>query len=693
MLPVPRIGILCAGALLLSGLSGPTDAAPILRIDSASPAPNYSLTTDDQDLAQLTDGELLDFPPWTKRASVGWAQSTPIVLRGRVIGAPGAGFRALQLRVTSAKQVSADVLPPRRIDVYCSADGLAWVHAGALAANPDSFADGTRVTISGILSGRCAREITLIVHASGPFLMLDEIELRVASESAGRQLDSEAANLRTDGLAADSLRRLRTGIQADGSRRLAAAMDGRKAAGPTAWLAPPWGPLSVESMTLNQQQPKALQLSLPEGWSAQYVIGLLNSGDADGVFSLSFGGDDPAAIYRVMPVLAANGQAVYDALERLADKRVTVSPRSLEYLLVRSAPTMESGANRVLVRTADGWSQELLIGITSLGGLSAGDVPPDVVTWSYLSDSPIWNRGNRARLIALQREAGVNVFVVHPRSIPIPGLNGDWERKEPLLRDELRAYKGAGTVLLYVSWKDYVEPDRLRSSGFRRAIDPWVKQLVPLMISEGYGYGDWAVYPVDEPAGEGLALVGRLARSIKAADSNVRVYANPGAVGLTDLLPGGAVSSGLGAIDLWQPLLGVAADSLAPIFRRSGVERWSIYAVGTAPAKTILPNCYRKIAWEAQRLGATGFGFWSFSDTGGSSAWDDLDGTRPDWAAVYEAEAGVVTSRRWEAFRQGVMEYRLLDRCRRGTSTAGQVASCAELRKVIDSELGALQCR
>jgi hypothetical protein len=53
-------------------------------------------------------------------------------------------------------------------------------------------------------------------------------------------------------------------------------------------------------------------------------------------------------------------------------------------------------------------------------------------------------------------------------------------------------------------------------------------------------------------------------------------------------------------------------------------------------------------------------GFWSYSDTNGSSAWDDIDGRRPDWAVVYESDKGVVSSRRWEAFREGLEDYALL---------------------------------
>ena len=66
------------------------------------------------------------------------------------------------------------------------------------------------------------------------------------------------------------------------------------------------------------------------------------------------------------------------------------------------------------------------------------------------------------------------------------------------------------------------------------------------------------------------------------------------------------------------------------------------------------------LAWNAWNIGASGIGFWSYSDTQGSSAWDDFDGVRPDWAVVYEGDGKPITSRRWEAFREGVEDYKLL---------------------------------
>jgi len=99
-----------------------------------------------------------------------------------------------------------------------------------------------------------------------------------------------------------------------------------------------------------------------------------------------------------------------------------------------------------------------------------------------------------------------------------------------------------------------------------------------------------------------------------------------------------------------------------------GASMW-IYHVPSSPAKQESPlNGYRLLAWRASALGASGVGFWAYGDTARSSAWDDLDGIQPDWSVVYDSESSPISTRRWEGFRQGLEDYRLL----RSTETCAQ---------------------
>ncbi len=56
--------------------------------------------------------------------------------------------------------------------------------------------------------------------------------------------------------------------------------------------------------------------------------------------------------------------------------------------------------------------------------------------------------------------------------------------------------------------------------------------------------------------------------------------------------------------------------------------------------------------------------------------------------------APLVSSRRWEAFRQGIREYRALADCAiGGTADVDKAEACRLLEHAIDAELEGLECR
>jgi hypothetical protein len=140
--------------------------------------------------------------------------------------------------------------------------------------------------------------------------------------------------------------------------------------------------------------------------------------------------------------------------------------------------------------------------------------------------------------------------------------------------------------------------------------------------------------------------------------TDLNIYANP-PIELSDL------RDVQNLVDYWQPNVLVVRSRLGDFFKELQKDWW-IYGNPKSPAKLASPlHDYRMLAWWAWYYGASGVGFWSYSDTGGSSAWEDIDGRRPDWAVVYETPEGIVSSRRWEAFREGLEDYVLLSGMKR----------------------------
>jgi len=87
---------------------------------------------------------------------------------------------------------------------------------------------------------------------------------------------------------------------------------------------------------------------------------------------------------------------------------------------------------------------------------------------------------------------------------------------------------------------------------------------------------------------------------------------------------------------------------------------WWVYDNPLSPAKASGGMFYRSLSWGAWSVNAVGIGFWSFSDTGRSSAWDDFDGRRPDYSVIYDYDGTLIKSLRWESFCDGVEDFKLL---------------------------------
>jgi hypothetical protein len=109
-------------------------------------------------------------------------------------------------------------------------------------------------------------------------------------------------------------------------------------------------------------------------------------------------------------------------------------------------------------------------------------------------------------------------------------------------------------------------------------------------------------------------------------------------------------------IDIWQPEVDVLKNDreLVKWFRENAKTFWFYEAYG--PGKDLLPlGHYRTRPWLAWYFGATGSGFWVYKDL---DTWWSLEGTA--YGAVYQTDKDVVTSRRWEAVRDGVEDWRAL---------------------------------
>jgi hypothetical protein len=624
---------------------------------------NYPATVSRNRADFLTDGLTEAFPSWTKLGCAVWEGVSPIGIELRNSGGGGSPRpkRGL-LKIHTTKASYAGIDFPSRIDVYTDLGADQWRHVGGVSMSAGAVADNRSDWLSVDING--ARDsLYVVMHANGRYLAVDEMQF---IENGAAHAPVVTAMLAKNKVFEDSAERVRQGVVS--RARDPVGTDSRLArTTPAIWFGDPW-----PAILANQSPSAAEQRDLSDisGLLGEHQVLLvsIDPGAGSNATSISLSVDglpaDSLAFAEVAGVATANGDMSFDALVPVPNpKVVAIEDGRLRHFWVsvdlgrvgigrhRSQIVVELGG---IVERFDSTFVVKKNPRTRPSRLRA-------VNWAYVNDRPIF-RDREAAFTDLEQH-GIDVFVANPEILPGIGLTGEWEGAK--LRDlrslATRVRASNGILLLYLGWR--APPnlgDERAANKWRVGFRSWVKRISGELGKSGLAQSQWALYPFDEPDGEQLKVLGDVKQVLGTEFADVMIYADPsiadgGKISLDDLRGADHV------VDIWQPNLGILDTDLGKYFR--DLERpWWIYENPTSPAKRSSPfKDYLLLSWHARNLGAAGVGFWSYSDTTGSSAWNDFDGRRPDWAVVYESEHGPVSSRRWEAFRKGLEDYTLLE--------------------------------
>lgn len=276
---------------------------------------------------------------------------------------------------------------------------------------------------------------------------------------------------------------------------------------------------------------------------------------------------------------------------------------------------------------------------------------------NWLTLSAIKDADLREKIIEDALAHGTNVFIIPEVTISV-SRDGKLGEADTALHDaSVKRLRGKAIFLVSrsvsLSWPPGYTPDAHTADvAFAEAIRWYAEHMQSL----GVGFKDWAFYLWDEPGLTGDDARFRWwvdqVRRVKAADPDVQVYANPAGGARPDMLK--PIAS---FIDIWQPdlaLLRGDEKNLAPIFRQKPF--WHYEPPGEQRELNPL-GYYRMKPRIAYQLGMTGGGYWVYS-------WSDYwfyDRTMgPEFGTVYPTASGPVTTKRWEASRDGIEDFELL---------------------------------
>ncbi len=196
--------------------------------------------------------------------------------------------------------------------------------------------------------------------------------------------------------------------------------------------------------------------------------------------------------------------------------------------------------------------------------------------------------------------------------------------------------------------------------GYRRDLRVYLDELAQHMAEAGLDTRHFALYPIDEPGGVGWDTVHQLVafgRDVKAVRPDIQLYMDGGG----ELPMFQAMAE---VVDIWTPSLYMLPENspVMEVVRNSGKTLWS-YNCAYPYARPAGPNLknvnivaeYRNAALFALRHGAAGIGFWCYNH--GGDPWTRVE---DEYRVVYPGKPKPVTSRRWEAIREGLEDARIL---------------------------------
>ena len=582
------------------------------------PEANYSLTKDADDINQLTDGILVRKPLWIKKNAIGWQLTEVIRLELELIGDntyPVNGSIGIHMPCGN----KSGVFFPEFIDLY--ENNKKDNQLLASKKFPEECRDGSYWEKISFESS--SNKLLLIIKPRNRLFTLDEV-------SFFNEVSEKTSTSRT-------------------AENIARGINAYKVV----------NPYSAQLKMIDNKEP--IVLTGIEGEWESFAFNVSNGTDADSeilIQSKGLGAD--TKFFEIASVTTATEKKVNDALLTIKNDSFTIQKNSSKTIwiktkLKRGELSATNGSISFSKREGDIFASFPVT--KKIISCDKKAESPFVVNWAYLNESPIC-KNHKSQCVKDNIDHNTNVFVVPPYRIP-KITNVDDQEKNKLFSDYISHIPNDNKLLLFISllqYKSLIKSIENGDPGATLTIKKWLLTVNNILTKNGFDKNGWAIYALDEPVTKHAKLLVDFFSIVNDIDSEVKIYENPTDF-LLDEIPVKLLAKFYTHVDYMQPLKRYY-DQYESLYRNYNGSLW-VYDIPEPPAKELSPFWYRNLSVNAWANELKGVGFWSYDGTSKTSAWNDSDGYRADYAVVYESENGPVSGRRWEAFSEGVEDYKL----------------------------------
>lgn len=639
---------------------------------------NYALSNADKDHKLLTDGIYTNSHFWTSKTTVGWQYHKRVNIEIDL-----KQISTIDKITFNTVRGSAGVQFPSNIFVFLSTDKKSYTYVGDAAVDPDNT-PGSYETKKFALNkvNKTARYVQLVVIPNGVFIFCDEIEVLAGNNPNNNNLKNQIHISNVNG-AVDSLQKVKSNHKkmAYQISRINANFDSSvQKTNLSAHLAAakldrlrslrlkygnsiiidkvsPWDVLSLPYQLKNNKDKNFNIVTTING--VQYgAFAITNLTKLAQSFNCRFenaANNISSNQLFIVPFVTSG-----DKYKEIADPLIYTSGNekiepgeSVIYFFKITGEKSGQKANNIIIQSKS-FIDKLIINVNVLSQpVFNGNYSLSTNNWAYLSYPLINDRQDVAINDLLAHH--INTMVVPPNKIPVIG-NNDYR----VFVSYLSKLKPFQNIFLFmdltsVDYQNSFKQDAFMSINWKSKFDKWYNGIVQSAKSVGINSSRIFLYPYDEVQAENIKRSADFLRWLKTDHPDVRTF------GTLSTKP---------AVDELMSLLTISqvadiGDLIQRAKTNSSKDFW-FYDAKTNAEQLSPYAYYRLMAWKAFFHGNKGIGFWSYADyVNGSTNKTDInnfDGVNAtNYSVIYnDTGKGLISSRRWEAFRLGVEDYELL---------------------------------
>jgi hypothetical protein len=318
--------------------------------------------------------------------------------------------------------------------------------------------------------------------------------------------------------------------------------------------------------------------------------------------------------------------------------------------------------------------------------------------WDYSNgNSYAIKDNNRQAAIALMRSHFVNTAWGTRNVLPWPAASAFDAQGNLTATLDFSAFDQWGALwpgnknfFVYAAVGNTFAGAKMGTAEFDARVGSWAKVLSAHMKELNLQPGQLGICLVDEPHTDAQdATIATWAKAIKTTAPELTLFEDPAAARLGE----NKNQDSIAPIDIICPALSAYFDGGRPLqkyfqqLQAQGKQQWFYQCTG--PVRLYDPQLYyRYQAWHAFADGATGEGFWSFSDISKAlSSFSEYGTGRINYAPVFFDGDMVYDSVHWDAVREGVEDYEELAMLRDAIKSSNNATWKQQAQQTLDEAI------